>query len=306
MKLLIRAGDRILEPHRLGLRAGEVVALRLEDLDWRNATVRVRARKTGHGALLSLPGEVGAALAGYLQHARPDTRARQVFVLHRLRVGAPISSSIVGRAVDNALRHAGMVAPMSGANLLRHSLATAVSRWSRKSSTRCASRSASCSAEGDLPTRCSTKPNNNSKALLGFDLPPRVRDFKDMIFHRPAAGVRYARIDALFGDPINWRQIEDHWRDLMRVVISIREGKLSSVTLLRRLRHDSKKNKIYRAFRELGPSRWPSPTGATSAPPKPPGTCGAWSVSAHELSFTIRSHVTLAHLNKAIAEVVNA
>ena len=109
---------------RLGLRASEVVALRLEDLDWRNATVRVRARKTGHGALLPLTGEVGAALAGYLRHARPDTRARQVFVLHRLRVGAPISSSIVGRAVDNALRHAGMVTPMRGANLLRHSLAT--------------------------------------------------------------------------------------------------------------------------------------------------------------------------------------
>jgi integrase/recombinase XerD len=109
---------------RLGLRSSEVVALRLEDLDWRNATVRVRARKTGHGALLPLPGEVGAALAGYLQHGRPDTRARQVFVLHRLRVGEPISSSIVGRAVDNALRHAGMTAPMRGANLLRHSLAT--------------------------------------------------------------------------------------------------------------------------------------------------------------------------------------
>jgi len=109
---------------RLGLRASEVVALRLEDLDWRNATVRVRARKTGHGALLPLPGEVGAALAGYLQHGCPDTRARQVFVLHRLRLGAPISSSIVGRAVDNALRHAGMTAPMRGANLLRHSLAT--------------------------------------------------------------------------------------------------------------------------------------------------------------------------------------
>ena len=109
---------------RLGLRASEVVALRLEDLDWRNATVRVRARKTGRGALLPLPGEVGAALADYLRHARPDTRARQVFVLHRLRVGEPISSSIVGRAVDNALRRAGMVAPMRGANLLRHSLAT--------------------------------------------------------------------------------------------------------------------------------------------------------------------------------------
>jgi integrase/recombinase XerD len=109
---------------RLGLRASEVVQLRLEDVDWRNATVRVRARKTGHGALLPLTGEVGTALAGYLQHARPDTVIRQLFVLHRLRVGAPISSSIVGRAVDNALRHAGMAAPMRGANLLRHSLAT--------------------------------------------------------------------------------------------------------------------------------------------------------------------------------------
>jgi integrase/recombinase XerD len=109
---------------RLGLRAGEVVQLRLEDVDWRNATVRVRARKTGHGALLPLTGEVGTALAAYLQHARPDTRARQLFVLHRLRVGAPISSSVVGRAVDNALRHAGMTAPMRGANLMRHSLAT--------------------------------------------------------------------------------------------------------------------------------------------------------------------------------------
>ena len=109
---------------RLGLRASEVVQLRLEDVDWCNATVRVRTRKTGHGALLPLPGEVGLALAGYLQHGRPDTRVRQVFVLHRLRVGAPISSSIVGRAVDNALRHAGMAAPMRGANLLRHSLAT--------------------------------------------------------------------------------------------------------------------------------------------------------------------------------------
>jgi integrase/recombinase XerD len=49
---------------------------------------------------------------------------RQVFVCHRLRVGAPISDSIVGRAVDNALRRAEIQAPIRGANLLRHSLAT--------------------------------------------------------------------------------------------------------------------------------------------------------------------------------------
>lgn len=88
--------------------------------------------------------------------------------------------------------------------------------------------------------------------LFGFDLLPRIRNFKDLIFHRPEASVRYAHIDALYSDPINWRLIEEHWHDLMRVVISIPEGRLSSVTLLRRLRHDSKKSKIYRAFRELG------------------------------------------------------
>jgi integrase/recombinase XerD len=66
----------------------------------------------------------GAALADYLQHGRPDTRARQVFVLHRIRVGEPISGSVVGRAVEGALRRAGIDAPMRGANLLRRSLAT--------------------------------------------------------------------------------------------------------------------------------------------------------------------------------------
>ena len=84
---------------RLGLRASEVAQLRLDDLDWRNATVRVRARKTGHGALLPLTDEVGAALADYLSHGRPVTQGREVFVLHWLRVGAPISDGIVRRAV---------------------------------------------------------------------------------------------------------------------------------------------------------------------------------------------------------------
>jgi site-specific recombinase XerD len=114
----------ILTIARLGLRPGEVAQLRLRDLDWHNAAVRVRARKTGHGALLPLISEVGAALADYLQHGRPDTDAREVFVLHWLRVGAPISSSIVGRAVERAVDTAGIDAPMRGGNLLRHSLAT--------------------------------------------------------------------------------------------------------------------------------------------------------------------------------------
>lgn len=109
---------------RLGLRVSEVTRLRLDDIDWRAAVVRVRARKTGHGAVLPLTGEVGAALADYLQGGRPDTGVREVFVLVAARPGAPISDDIVGRAVDNALRGAGIEAPTRGGNLLRHSLAT--------------------------------------------------------------------------------------------------------------------------------------------------------------------------------------
>lgn len=109
---------------RLGLRAGEVARLQLEDLDWSNATLRIRSRKTGHGALLPLIQEVGMALAAYLQQARPETSNREVFVLHKLRIGAPISGSIVRRAVERALDRAGIAAPTRGSNLLRHSLAT--------------------------------------------------------------------------------------------------------------------------------------------------------------------------------------
>jgi TnpA family transposase len=92
--------------------------------------------------------------------------------------------------------------------------------------------------------------------LLGFDLLPRIRNWKERTFFRVDQETQYTHIDALFGEPgrnvINWRLIETHWQDLMRVVLSIREGRLSSVTLLRRLRYDSKRNRVYRAFRELG------------------------------------------------------
>ncbi|WP_328591774.1 transposase [Candidatus Frankia alpina] len=89
--------------------------------------------------------------------------------------------------------------------------------------------------------------------LLGIDLLPRIRNWKDLIFYRPDPQARYQHIDALFAEhTIDWRLIEVHWPDLMRTAISIREGALSSVTLLRRLGHDSRKNRLYRAFRELG------------------------------------------------------
>ncbi|EQD28895.1 phage integrase family protein, partial [mine drainage metagenome] len=84
---------------RLGLRSKEVAQLRLDDVDWRNSTVRVRTRKTGRGALLPLSHEVGKALSDYLERGRPTSDAREVFVLHRQHVGAPINRQVVGDAV---------------------------------------------------------------------------------------------------------------------------------------------------------------------------------------------------------------
>ncbi|MBI0380142.1 Tn3 family transposase, partial [Streptomyces albiflaviniger] len=49
-----------------------------------------------------------------------------------------------------------------------------------------------------------------------------------------------------------WQLIENGWKDLMRVGLSVREGTVSSVTLLRRLNNHSRKNPIYRVFREVG------------------------------------------------------
>lgn len=90
-------------------------------------------------------------------------------------------------------------------------------------------------------------------ALLGFDLLPRIRNWHDLIFYRPTPDTRYAHIDTLFGDEaIDWRLIETHWSDLLRTAISIRQNRISSVTLLRRLGNHSRKNRLYRAFREPG------------------------------------------------------
>lgn len=113
---------------RLGLRAGEVVGILLEDIDWRNALLHVRSRKTGRGARLPVPTEVGEAIAEYLRDGRPETSCRSVFVLHHLRLGEPATQRTVYDAVKVALDKAGIDAPIRGPNLLRHTLATRLIR----------------------------------------------------------------------------------------------------------------------------------------------------------------------------------
>ena len=108
---------------RLGLRGGEVITLRLEDIDWDASRLRVRG-KNGHECLMPLPADVGEAIASYLQHGRPTSADRHLF----LRVRAPVrgllhGSDGIGSIVRNALERAGIDAPHKGAHQFRHALA---------------------------------------------------------------------------------------------------------------------------------------------------------------------------------------
>lgn len=109
----------------LGLRPGEVAGLRLEDIDWRGGTIRIQARKNRRGAVLPLPREAGKAIADYLRVHRPETTGRCVFVQHiGPRRGEPIRANAVSAVVVSALRRAGVDAPIAGAYVLRHTVAS--------------------------------------------------------------------------------------------------------------------------------------------------------------------------------------
>jgi len=112
---------------RLGLRACEIVALNLEDIDWENARITIRA-KGGHWNQLPLPTDVGEALAAYLRHGRPCCSCRRVFIRDRAPQKGFAGSQSICSLVQRALNRAGVESPRKGAHLFRHSLATTMIR----------------------------------------------------------------------------------------------------------------------------------------------------------------------------------
>ena len=112
---------------RLGLRAGAVVALELDDVDWQAATLRVRG-KGGHAHMLPLPVEVGEAIAGYLKIGRPISTNRRLFLRSRAPIQGFKSSVAVVSVVRHALIRAGIDAPSKGAHQFRHALASEMLR----------------------------------------------------------------------------------------------------------------------------------------------------------------------------------
>src|SRR5260370_24219882 len=88
--------------------------------------------------------------------------------------------------------------------------------------------------------------------LLGIRLMPRIRNWKDLTLYRPAPQSRDEHINAFFSGDIDWELIERHVPDLLRIVISMKTGRITASTILVKLNTYSHKNQLYQAFREVG------------------------------------------------------
>lgn len=105
-----------------GLRAGEVCALQLDDIDWKAETLRVRRSKTGRTDRFPLSRRVGEALARYLRHTRPPADARTLF-LALTAPARPLTTSALSSVVRRRMRRCGITCPRRGAHALRHAFA---------------------------------------------------------------------------------------------------------------------------------------------------------------------------------------
>jgi integrase len=110
---------------RLGLRAGDILAMRFDDIDWAKGTLRV-CGKSRREVCLPLPQDAGDALLDYLNRARPKVGYDRIF----LRAFAPYRPvRAISTVVRLGLERAGITdAPSHGARLLRHSAATGMLR----------------------------------------------------------------------------------------------------------------------------------------------------------------------------------
>lgn len=110
---------------RLGLRATEVIAIQLDDIDWRAGELLVRGKGKLHDRL-PITVEIGDALSRYLREERGPATCRTLFVAHRAPHRPFKDGQIVNAILKDALSATGQkpVTPYVGSHLLRHSLAT--------------------------------------------------------------------------------------------------------------------------------------------------------------------------------------
>ena len=113
---------------RLGLRACEVSALTLDDINWRAGTLTIPATKTRRADVFPLPGAVARAILAYLRRGRPRATTRQIFVRHLKHGATHAGPGIVRVAAREAGARAGLAKGAGNPNVLRHTVATRLLR----------------------------------------------------------------------------------------------------------------------------------------------------------------------------------
>jgi len=111
-----------------GLRACDIIALRLADVDWRGQVISIVQQKTGNPLTLPLPALVLGKLAGYVLDERPGSADDHVF----LRSVAPhvrlADHASVHRVIAETFRKAGVTDVKAGTRFLRHNAASRLLR----------------------------------------------------------------------------------------------------------------------------------------------------------------------------------
>ena len=112
---------------RLGVRAGEVLRLELEDIDWESGTLTVHGKSSQHNRL-PIPPDVGEAIVKYLRDRPSKCSSRRVFLPAIAPYRELLSSTAITSIVKKYLERAGLHPARMGAHVLRHSLATKMIR----------------------------------------------------------------------------------------------------------------------------------------------------------------------------------
>ena len=113
---------------RLGLRAPEVIAIQLDDIDWRAGTILIRGKGKRHDRM-PLPEDAGRAIVDYIKNGRRGS-SRTLFVSNKPPYRPFVNAQILNTALRAAFRETGIRPPQKyiGSHLLRHSLATGMLR----------------------------------------------------------------------------------------------------------------------------------------------------------------------------------
>lgn len=106
----------------LGLRAGEVARIGLDDIHWRAGTITLCRTKSRREDIVPLPVATGKAIAAYLKHERPKTNNRAVFVRHVAPRDVPVGPDLVRKTIRQAFARARL--PYTRSHLLRHTMAS--------------------------------------------------------------------------------------------------------------------------------------------------------------------------------------